>query len=289
MRIALFGATGQLGTALRQTFARETVLAVDHSSVDIADEPIVRGTLGSLRPDLVINAAAYNFVDKAEDEPDRAHAVNALGPKNLAVVSAELNVPLVYVSTDYVFGQDFRRRTPYSEIDSPGPLGVYAASKLAGEQSVAEHTPRHYIVRTCGLYGQAVSPGKGNFVETMLRLGRERGELAVVDDQTCTPTSAVDLAEAIGRLIHTDRFGLYHATNSGEMTWYTFAREIFRLAKIDVRLNPITTAQYPTKARRPAYSVLGTAKLENVIGRPLPPWPVALAAYLRQRGFDVGP
>jgi dTDP-4-dehydrorhamnose reductase len=235
----------------------------------------------------VINAAAYNFVDRAEDERDRASAVNALGPRHLAESCASLDIPLDHVSTDYVFGQDAGRRIPYSEADHPGPLSEYARSKLAGENSVRDVCPKHFIVRTCGLYGRASSPGKGNFVETMLRLGRERGAVSVVDDQWCTPTSAVDLADAIAGLIATDNYGLYHATNAGSTTWCGFATEIFRLAGLAVDVKPITTAQFGARAGRPAYSVLDSSKLAATIGRPMRPWQEALADYLRSRCVSV--
>jgi dTDP-4-dehydrorhamnose reductase len=259
---------------------------LSRTEADVSDAAGVSAALDAAKPDLVINATAYNFVDKAEDEPERAYAVNSLGPRNLAMWCANNEVPLVHVSTDYVFGLDGPRDTPYIETDLPGPLGAYAVSKLAGEAFVRAHCPQHYVVRTCGLYGRATSPGKGNFVETMLRLGKERGAVSVVDDQWCTPTSAVDLARAIARLIETGRFGLYHATNSGATTWCRLAAEVFRLAKLTVEVRPITTAEYPTKARRPPSSVLDTAKLAGVCGG-LPPWQEAVAAYLRERGHDV--
>ena len=175
---------------------------------------------------------------------------------------------------------------PWTELDFAIPAGRYAVSKWAGEQFVLKGVlPRSFVVRTCGLYGLAALSGgsKGNFVETMLRLGRERKQLRVVDDQRCTPTSTADLADALVKLIATDAFGLYHATNSGSATWCEFAREIFRLAKLDVEVIPITTAEFGAKARRPAYSVLDCRKLASVIGEPLPDWHDALARYLASR------
>ena len=282
MRIALIGAGGQLGTALTGRLTGE-IIPLGRDGLDIADAVSVAAVLTESRPGLVINAAAYNFVDRAEEERDRASAVNALGPKYLAQVCAGLDIPLVHVSTDYVYGQDTGRRTPYTETDVPGPLSEYARSKLAGENFVREVCPKHFVVRTCGLYGRASSPGKGNFVETMLRLGRERGAVSVVDDQWCTPTSAADLAEAIAALIPTNQYGLYHATNSGGTTWCRFAAEIFRQASLAVDVKPITTAQFGARAGRPAYSVLDCSKLVATIGRPMRPWQEALADYLRSR------
>jgi dTDP-4-dehydrorhamnose reductase len=167
-------------------------------------------------------------------------------------------------------------------------LGVYGASKLAGEYFVRALCPKHFVLRTCGLYGRGMSPGKGNFVETMLRLGAERGEVSVVDDQWCTPTSAAGLARSIALHIGTDRYGLYHATCAGSTTWRRFAEEIFRQAGMNVSVKPITTAQFGAKARRPRYSVLDCSKLATTVGRPMPPWEEALAEYLGQRGAHVG-
>jgi dTDP-4-dehydrorhamnose reductase len=191
------------------------------------------------------------------------------------------------VSSDYVFGQDAMRRIPYTEYDHPGPSSEYARSKLAGENAVRDRCPAHFVVRTCGLYGRASSPGKGNFVETMLRLGRERGAVSVVDDQWCTPTSAADLADALAGLIETNRYGLYHATNAGSTTWCGFASEIFRQAGLAVDVKAITTAQFGARAGRPAYSVLDSSKLADTIGRPMRPWQEALADYLQSRSVSI--
>jgi dTDP-4-dehydrorhamnose reductase len=285
MRIALVGARGQLGTALSGVLQGD-LLSLGSDALDIASAEHVRARLDAEQPRLVVNAAAYNFVDRAEDEPELAFGVNALGARNLAAWCGANDVPLVHVSTDYVFGDDATRRSPYTENDLPGPLGAYAVSKLAGETFVRSLSRRHYVIRTCGLYGKALSPGKGNFVETMLRLGRDRDSLNVVDDQWCTPTSALDLARAISRLITTEAYGLYHGTSSGETTWFRFAQEIFRLARLNVAVRPITTAEYPTKARRPAWSVLDSRKLAAVIGKPLPSWQESLAEYLANRSND---
>jgi dTDP-4-dehydrorhamnose reductase len=282
MRIALIGAAGQLGTALTKRLEGE-IIPLGRDALDIADANCVTEALTSSRPELVINAAAYNFVDRAENESDRAFAVNALGPRHLAESCAALDVPLVHVSTDYVFGEDAGRRIPYTESKVPGPLSEYARSKLAGENFVRDLSPKHFVVRTCGLYGRASSPGKGNFVETMLRLGKERGAVSVVDDQWCTPTSAADLADAIAGLVTTNKYGLYHATNAGSTTWCGFATEIFRQADLGVEVQPITTADFGARAARPAYSVLDSSKLAATIGRSMRPWQEALADYVRSR------
>lgn len=290
MRIALIGAAGQLGTALQRSFASSPaasgqpgcyeVVSLEHRQIEITDPASVDAALSAARPECVINTAAYNLVDRAEDEPEAAYRVNALGPRQLALWCAARNVPLVHVSSDYVFGLAGERSTPYTEDDPPGPQSAYALSKLAGEYFVQALCPRSFVVRTCGLYGRANSPGKGNFVQTMLRLGRERGTVRVVDDQFCTPTFATDVAEAIVRLIPTQAWGLYHATNSGETTWCRLAREVFRIAGLDVEVVPITTADFAVKAHRPPYSVLSCEKLKRATGADLPPWQDAVARYL---------
>ncbi len=282
MRIALIGAHGQLGTALQSCLAGD-VVALEQEDVEITDARSVETALAAAAPEFVINAAAYNLVDQAEDEPDVAYAVNALGPRNLAVYCGERDIELLHVSTDYVFGLDRQRTTPYRETDAPGPLSAYGTSKLAGEYFVRSRCRRHFVVRTCGLYGHLGSRGIGNFVETMLRLGNERDELSVVDDQRCTPTATTDLARAIAALLETGAYGLYHATNAGDMTWYGFACEIFRLAEIDVTVNPITSAEFGAKAPRAGYSVLDNQQLTATIGFQLPAWQDAVARYLVDR------
>lgn len=284
MKVALIGAAGQLGTDLKPLLGANC-LALGSQDVNITDAQSIAAALDGYVPDLIINAAAYNLVDRAEDEPDVAYAVNALGPRNLALYCREYDAALVHVSSDYVFGLDRERSNPFCETDVPGPLSAYAVSKLAGEYYVQSLCDRHFVVRTCGLYGQAARQGrgKGNFIETMLRLGSERDELRIVNDQHCTPTASADVARAIAELIQTDAFGLCHATNEGQTSWYELACEVFRLAKINVHTIPISTAEFGAKAQRPAYSVLCNEKLTATIGHPLPDWQNAVAQYLRDR------
>lgn len=288
MRVAVVGANGQLGTELCRRLADQAV-PWTRAEADLTDEATVRQLVNSSKVDLVINTAAYNKVDLAEDEPELAYRVNALGPRGLAKACASRGIPLVHLSTDYVFGLDTQLHVPLQETDPPGPLSAYGASKLAGEWFVRVHCPQSYVIRTCGLYGHAGrhGAGKGNFVETVLKLAATRPELRVVNDQHCTPTSVVDLAQAILELIATGRYGVYHATNSGETTWAELASEIFRLEQLRNLVIPIPSAEYPTKARRPAYSVLNCDKLADAIGRQLPDWRTALAQYLREREADL--
>jgi dTDP-4-dehydrorhamnose reductase len=282
MRIAVIGAFGQLGSDLVPLLG-DRALPLGHADVELTDPASIAAALETRQPTHVINCAAYNLVDRAEDEPEAAFRVNAFGTRNLAQWCAARDVVLMHVSTDYVFGLGDHAGRPWTEIDATIPVSSYGASKLAGETFVRAICPRHLIVRTCGLYGHRAARGKGNFVETMLRLGAERAELKIVGDQYCTPTSTADLAVALTDLIQSHEWGVYHATNSGGCSWHQFATEIFRLANLPTRAIPISAAQYGAKARRPDYSVLDCSRLHAVRNKPMPPWEDALAGYLKQR------
>jgi dTDP-4-dehydrorhamnose reductase len=283
MRYAVLGAKGQLGRDLCPRLRGE-VTALTRDEIDLARPETVRAVLRQLRPDAVCNCAAYNLVDRAENEPGVAFAANAFGARDLALVCRELDCLLVHFSTDYVFGLDEARRMPYSEADAPGPVSVYGLSKLAGEYFVRSICTKYYIVRTCGLYGVWGSGGKGgNFVETMLRFAREGKRVRVVADQTCTPTYTVDVANAAVDLVETGSYGVYHLTNSDSCTWYDFAQAIFETADVHADLTAITSAEYPAAARRPAYSVLSMDAYEQ-LGLKYPrSWKDALAAYLAEK------
>ncbi|HLJ93700.1 MAG TPA: dTDP-4-dehydrorhamnose reductase [Gemmataceae bacterium] len=283
MKHAVLGAAGQLGREFcRQLFGEAIPLTRDQ--VDLTHPDTVRLALGKLRPQIVINCAAFNFVDRAETESAAAFTVNTHGVRELALACRDLDCTLVHFSTDYVFGLDPERRAPLTEQDPPGPVSVYGTSKLAGEYLVRAYCPRHFVIRTCGLYGMKGSGGKGgNFVETMLRLAQAGKPLRVVADQVCTPTSAADLASAIIPLITTQHYGLYHLTNAGACSWYEFARSIFEFASQQVDLTPIASTEYAAPARRPAFSVLSTALYESLGFPPPRRWPEALAAYLAAR------
>ncbi len=282
MSIAVIGSQGQLGKELTQQLGKNA-LPLNHSEIEISSLDSVQDVLAKHKPEIVINAAAYNFVDLAEDEPEKAYLINGLGPRNLAIACEEFSVPLLHVSSDYVFGQAKIPDQPYIETDSPFPSSSYAISKLAGEYFVQSCCQKHFVVRTCGLYGTPSEKGKGNFVETMLRLGSERSELNVVEDQKCTPTSAKHVASVILNLIKTDAYGLYHATNSGEVTWREFACEIFSQAGMDVKVNSISTKEFGAKANRPAYSVMNCDKIVSLLDDPIPSWKDALSEYLSNR------
>lgn len=280
MSTVLIGAFGQLGSDLR-TLIPDCV-PLGHAEVELTDPESIDRVLDPLDADVVINCAAYNLVDQAEDEPERAFAVNALGPRSLAQWCQRRRAKLVQISTDYVFGKDAERTLPYLEADLPGPLGAYGVSKLGGELFVQAECDDHLILRTCGLYGRQSTRSKGNFVTTMLRLGTQRPELRVVNDQFCTPSWTRDVARGIAKLLDADVQGVFHLTNAGDTTWFELATEIFRLARLDVAVIPISSAEYPMKVRRPRYSVLNCSRFRQVTGESLPDWRDALQEFLSE-------
>ncbi len=287
MKTAVLGAAGQLGRDLCPRLPGE-VVPLSRADFDLSKPDAVAALLDAVRPDVLVNCAAYNYVDKAETEPEVAFAVNAFGVRTLATACAAAGVKLVHFSTDYVFGLEAGRETPLTEHAPPGPVSAYGQSKLAGEYFVRAASPSHLVVRTCGLYGVWGSGGKGgNFVETMLRVAGQGKPLKVVADQYCTPSYAADVAAAAVELIQNRAAGLFHVVNAGACTWHEFAAEIFRQARVPADLTPISSEQFAAPARRPPYSVLSTAKLAD-IGIPHPrPWREALAAYLAERGSRV--
>lgn len=283
MRIAVLGSAGQLGRDLLPRLAGE-ILPLTRSDLDLANPSTIAPGLAKAKPDVLVNCAAYNFVDRAESEQDAAFATNAWGVRELARACHDAGAKLVHVSTDYVFGLDETRTSPLTENDPPGPVSVYGLSKLSGEYVARAASPRNLAIRTCGLYGVWGSGGKGgNFVETMLRVAGQGKPLRVVGDQRCTPTYTADLATAIAALVAADATGLVHVTNSDDCTWHEFASEIFRLAGVTADLSAITAAQFGAAARRPAYSVLTSTRLSEYGVPPLRSWKQALAAYLAER------
>jgi dTDP-4-dehydrorhamnose reductase len=282
--VLVFGAGGQVGRELIQRSPPQdvTVHGLTHAEADITNRVAVIDAVRRHRPDVMVNAAAYTAVDKAETDRDRAFAVNEDGPRNLAMAAAESGAMLIHLSTDYVF--DGCKRDAYVEDDLVGPASVYGQSKEAGERAVRETTPRHLILRTAWVYAAHGS----NFLKTMTRLAHERDVVRVVADQHGTPTSAADLAETIlailPRLQERSAFGTFHLTNGGRTTWHAFAEAIFaglaRQGGKVPRLEAIGTADYPTPARRPAMSVLDCGKIARAYGIQLRPWRDALAATL---------
>ncbi|MDB5308729.1 MAG: rmlD [Gemmataceae bacterium] len=283
MKIAVLGSQGQLGRDLCPRLPGE-VVPLTRADMDLSRPETISPTLETVRPQVLVNCAAYNFVDKAEGEPEAAFAANTWGVRALARACRVVGCKLVHFSTDYVFGLESGRTKPFAETDPPGPVSVYGLSKLAGEYLAREADANNLVIRTCGLYGVWGSGGKGrNFVETMLRLAREGKPLRVVNDQLCTPSYTADVAAATASLIRAEAAGLFHLTNGGACSWYDFTAEILRQAGLSAELTPITSAEFGAAARRPRFSVLSNAKLAGV-GIPAPrPWAEALAAYLADR------
>jgi dTDP-4-dehydrorhamnose reductase len=278
MRIAVTGRYGQVVTALLERAGDVEIVTLGRPEFDLADARNVASLLRDIGPDAVVSAAAYTAVDKAEVEPDLSQAVNAEGPAHLAVAAAALDIPIIHLSTDYVF--DGKKVTPYVEVDATGPLGVYGRTKLDGERAVAAATPNHAILRTAWVY----SPFGPNFLKTMLRLAAGRSEVGVVGDQWGNPTSALDIADAVLEVTRNllqnpsdaRQRGIFHMTAAGEASWADFAREIFA-ASADLRgptanVKVIGTVDYPTPAKRPANSRLNSSRLARSHGVTLPDW-----------------
>jgi dTDP-4-dehydrorhamnose reductase len=286
VKYAILGAAGQLGRDLCPRLPGD-VVPLTRADADLTRPESVRALLRGLRPDVVVNCAAYNLVDRAESECDAAFVVNVWGVRALAEICRDLDCTLVHFSSDYVFGIENDRQTPYAENEAPGPVSTYGLSKLAGEYVVRSLAPRHFVIRTCGLYGVWGSGGKGgNFVETMLRVAAQGKPLRVVADQRCTPSYTVDVATATAALLQTQAPGLYHVTNAGACSWYEFAQAIFAQAGVSADLTPISSVQWQAAARRPAYSVLGMERYQALGMPPMRPWQEAVQAYLRERRRD---
>jgi dTDP-4-dehydrorhamnose reductase len=282
----LIGANGQLGSDLAKVLhARGHDLApLTHADIEVTDQASIEAALDAHHPDLVMNMAAFHKVDLCEDQVEQTFAVNTFGVRQLALACRARDVALLHMSSDYVFGGEQTRNTPYIETDTPAPINAYGVSKLAGEQFVRYVLEQYYIFRVTGLYGVAGSSGKGgNFVELMLRLAREGKDIRVVDDQRMTPTYTVDLAHQIAAVVETGQYGLYHATSQGDCTWYEFAAEIFRQSGLSPNLDRAKTGDFGERATRPAYSVLENKVLQQLGLDQMRPWQQALASYLQER------
>ncbi|GCA93538.1 dTDP-4-dehydrorhamnose reductase [Microcystis aeruginosa] len=285
-KVLLIGAKGQVGQELQVTlpFLGE-VISIGREELDLTNSEKIGQLIREIHPDYLVNAAAYTAVDKAETEPELAYSINATAPKIMAESAEKIQAKFLHISTDYVF--DGRKNTPYLETDLTNPLGVYGQSKLRGEEEIKTVNSQAIILRTAWVYG---SYGKSNFVKTMLRLGKEREELKVVVDQVGSPTWSKDIATAITQLlINVDNpAGIYNFTNSGVASWFDLTKAIFEEAKISgiplkiQRVIPITTAEYPTPAVRPAYSVLSGQKISQQLGYIPPYWRDSLKAMLNQ-------
>jgi dTDP-4-dehydrorhamnose reductase len=282
MKIAVLGGNGQLGTDVLRAFAEngDEAHSLSHADMEIANPASVRGALEKLQPGGIVNTTAMHHVENCELDPEKAYAVNALGARNIAGVARDLGAVLIHISTDYVF--DGSKRSPYEEADCPRPLNVYGNTKLAGEYFVRSGVDRHFVLRTSGLYGKAPCRAKGgrNFVDLMLRLAKDRGEVKVVDSEWVTPTSTLEVARQIVVLSRSDAYGLYHATAEGGCSWYEFAREIFSISNTPVSLKVAGANEFPAKVARPAYSVLENRALKLQGLNVFATWQDGLREYL---------
>jgi dTDP-4-dehydrorhamnose reductase len=274
MKILITGASGQLGRCLLYSLREHPLVALDRYALDVTQLDQVRDAMEHHRPDVVINASAFNDVDGAESQAAEAYAVNALGPRNLAIATAARGIVLVHVSTDYVFDGALER--PYHEFDRPNPLSVYGASKLAGEEAVRIFNPRHYLVRTAWLFWES---GR-NFLLSMY-CNASKPELRVIFDQSGSPTYVPHLAQAIAQLVTTEAYGTFHMAGVGDATRWHLVVELFRVLKISTPVQPVSYRQFPAPAKRPNYSVLATAQTPRI---ELPPWQEGVHEFARRIG-----
>jgi dTDP-4-dehydrorhamnose reductase len=284
MKILITGAKGQLGKKIIDILGNEYQLVLtDSDNMDITDISIVKKFVKKEKPDYIIHAAAYTAVDKAEENTELCRKINSFGTKNIATVTKENNIKLIYISTDFVF--DGKKNIPYTEEDKPNPISVYGLTKYEGEEFIRNICVEYYILRTSWLFGELPEGRSGtNFVETMLKLAGEGKSLNVVNDQIGSPTYTGDLVLAILEIIKkSPAFGIYHFSGTGACSWYDFAKEIFRQTNTNVDLKTIKSAEYPQKAKRPSYSYLDKTKIEKALGVKVRIWQEMLGEYLKKR------
>lgn len=291
MKVLITGAKGQLGKQitnilrngqseigkLPKEYENVEIIGVDVDVLDITDINAVRSYLTDVKPEIIINCAAYTNVDACESNEDLAFKINALGPRNLAIISNEVNAKVVHVSTDYVFSGE--GTVPFKEYDETIPVSVYGKTKLAGEKFVREIADKYYIIRTAWLYGYEGS----NFVYTIIKAGKEKGYLTVVDDQRGNPTNAEDLAHHMLKVAVTEEYGTYHCTGTGECSWYDFASKIIEFSNIDCKVDPVTSNDYVRAAKRPSYSSLDNMMLRVTVGDKMRNWEDALKVFLNNK------
>lgn len=276
----VFGASGQLGQCLKAVSAKFPHVHIDFPSeqeANILDETALRASFEKYQPQYLINCAAYTAVDKAEDDVETARKINKDGVVLLAKLAKEFGATLIHISTDFVFDGNSSR--PLTETDDTNPISVYGLTKLEGEQVIEENTDAYYILRTSWLYSEFAN----NFVKTMLKLGAERDSLNVIADQIGSPTYAIDLANTIFTIISSEKkeYGIYHYSNEGVTSWYDFAKAIFDLGQVSVKVNPVPTSAYVTRAIRPAYSVMDKTKIKEKFNIEIPYWRDSLAICIK--------
>ena len=277
IKLLITGGNGQLGRAINNLYkdrADIECINTDVGELDITNLDEVLAFVENCKPYAIINCAAHTAVDLCEDQEELAYKINAIGPRNLSIAAEKNGAKILHISTDYVFAGDATK--PYKEFDIPNPQGVYGATKLAGEIFVKEFSTRYFIIRTAWLYGD----GK-NFVKTMLRLAEDRDEIGVVYDQVGSPTSTFELAKAMDSLLFTENYGTFHGTCEGVCSWADFAEEIFKIAGKNVKVNRLTSDEYPAKAKRPAYSVLENYMFKITNGFMFADWHDALKEYMK--------
>ncbi len=285
-KVAIIGANGQLGSDLVEVFG-ENAIPLTHADLDVTDSESLK-ILKEIKPDIIINTAAYVKVDDAELNPNDAFNVNAIGALNVAKISNEINAINVYISTDYVF--DGKKNKPYTEEDTPNPINVYGLSKYAGEIFILNYSKRYYIVRVASLYGKEGARGKGgNLVETMIQKARCGEKIKVVSDMFMSPTYTKDVATMLKKFLeYTPQYGIYHMVNDGYCSWYEFAKEIFNILQWDVDMESIRSIDLKRLAKRPKFSALRNTKLEK-LGLKMRCWKDALKDYLIEKGYlEVG-
>ena len=284
MRIVIIGAGGQLGSDLAEVLqqSHEEVVPLTRQDLDITDSGAVREKLTQLAPDVILNCSVYHPVDECENHPANSFAVNAIAVRDLGLVANEIHAAMVHFSSDYVFDGQLGR--PYTEADPTSPASVFGVSKVAGEQLLRQVLRSHYIIRTSGLYGHVGSRVKrGNFVETMLRLGAQNGRVRVVNDLRMAQTSTRNVANQVLALIHTEHYGTYHASDHGDYSWYEFALKIFEFSGMKVEVTPVSWRDMPAVAPRPPYSVLENRRLMSLGLDRMQTIDAALQSYLRAR------
>jgi dTDP-4-dehydrorhamnose reductase len=282
MKIVIVGSTGQLGTDLMKTLREDhELIGLTHQDIEVSNYGSCL-TLKEHHPDVIINTAAFHKTDQCEEEPEKTFLINAIGPKNVAKISKEIEATTIFISTDYVF--DGAKNKPYTEDDAPNPINTYGISKLAGELYTKQN-PKHYVIRTASLFGVAGASGKGgNFVETMITKAKKQEPISVVDDQWMSPTYTRDAAKTMKKIIESQLpFGTYHATNEGFCTWFQFAEKIFSLLNLNPSLTSIKASQLQVKAPRPKFSALKSTKLRKHGIQPRE-WTKALSDYLAEKG-----
>ena len=284
MKILITGAKGQLGKKLIDVLkTSHQLILTDRDNMDITDIDTVIKVAEKEKPDFIIHAAAYTEVDKAEDEPELCRKINSFGTKNIAVVAKENNIKLIYISTDFVF--DGQKNTPYNEEDTPNPVSVYGLTKYEGEKYIQEICEKYFIIRVSWLFGELPNVNKGtNFVETMLKLAKEKTSLSIVADQIGSPTYTGDLAEIIEKIITlSPEYGIYHFSGDGECSRYDFAEEIFKQKNIKIELKSIKSEEYIQKAKRPPYAYLSKTKIEKALGIKVRPWKEMTKEYFKKK------